>query len=208
MFFVLCLSFIFSFILHPSCIIFYPCHIFFYFPPSSWFICLFMTKRGSVYFRHFYMNLVHILRGRNSTLCTFVGGEIHRGYAYIKGEKTFFYEKTLFYLMLVFLGVLWCFVFYALLLSSHRVHVLTCIHSNACSDDHLLCYVVIVVIFIWLFWCMIKLLICFTSYLLDRNLLVTLYLSFYYLIYLEGLMCFVQMFQVTGIYIPSSSQLL
>ena len=36
----------------------------------------------------------------------------------------------------------------------------------------------------------------------------SLYLSFYYLLYLEGLMCFVQVFQVTGINIPSSSQLL
>ena len=55
---------------------------------------------------------------------------------------------------------------------------------------------------------MIKLLICFTSCLLDLNLLVTLYFSFYYLLYFEGLMCFVQVFQVTGIYVPSESQLL
>ena len=48
------------------------------------------------------MARVHILRGRNYTSCTFIGGEIHRGGAYIKGEKTFFYEKTLFYLMLIF----------------------------------------------------------------------------------------------------------
>ena len=31
---------------------------------------------------------------------------------------------------------------------------------------------------------------------------------FYYLLYLKGLMCFVQIFQVTGIYVPSLSQLL
>ena len=105
-------------------------------------------------------------------------------------------------------------VFYGALCSmlycSHHIMFMcwTCIHPHACLDDHLLCYVVIVVIFIWLFWCMIKLLICFTSCLLDRNLLITLYLSFYYLLYLENLMCFVQVFQVTGIYIPSSSQLL
>ena len=79
---------------------------------------------------------------------------------------------------------------------------------NACLDDHLLCYVIIVVISIWLFWYMIKLLTCFKSCLLDRNLLVTLFLSFYYLLYLKGLMCFVQVFQVTGIYVPRSSQLL
>ena len=47
--------------------------------------------------------------------------------------------------------------------------------------------------------CMIKLLTCFSSCLLNRNLLVTLYLSFNHLIYLEGLMRFVQVFQVIGI---------
>ena len=106
--------------------------------------------------------------------------------------------------------MLWVmFSIYVLLFSLHRVCVLDmhtslyyCVSLNACWDDHLLCYVIIVVISIWLFWCMIKLLTCFTSSLLDRNLLVTLYLSFYYLLYLESLMCFVQVFQVTGIYVP------
>ena len=97
---------------------------------------------------------------------------------------------------------------YVFLFSSHYIcvldmHISLCYYAslNACSDDHLLCYVIIVVISIWLFWCMIKLLTCFTSCLLDRNLIVTLYLSFYYLLYLEGLMCFVQVSQVTGIYV-------
>ena len=54
-----------------------------------------MTKKFIGVFRHFYMTHVHILKGRNSTSCTFVGGEIHRGEirrgdAYTKGEKTFF----------------------------------------------------------------------------------------------------------------------
>ena len=52
---------------------------------------------------------------------------------------------------------------------------------------------------------MVKLLIYFISYLLDHNLLVTLYLSFYYLLYLESLICFVQVFQVISIYVPSAS---
>ena len=125
-----------------------------------------------------FMARVHILRGRNYTSCTFIGGEIHRGDAYIKREKKFFYEKTLFYLMLLF-SVLYgalCSMLYC----SYRIMFMcwTCIHPHACLDDHLLCYVVIVVISIWLFWCMIKLLICFTSCLLDRNLLGTLYFSF------------------------------
>ena len=137
-----------------------------------------------------------------------------------QGGEDIFFEKILFCFVLCLFPrcftVLWVmFSIYALLLSSHRAYVLDmhtflchCALLIACSDDHSLCYVIIVVISIWLFWCMIKLLTCFTSCLLDRNLLVTLYLSFYYLLYLEGLMCFVQVFQVIGIYVPSSSQLL
>ena len=56
--------------------------------------------------------------------------------------------------------------------------------------------------------CLIKLLICFTTCLLDHILLVILYLFFYHLIYLEGLMSFVQVFQPTGIYVPSATQVL
>ena len=61
-------------------------------------------KRGEYtgLYRYFYMTHVHTLRGRNCTSCTFVGGESHRGDAYTKGEKAFFYEETLFYFMLVF----------------------------------------------------------------------------------------------------------
>ena len=95
--------------------------------------------------------------------------------------------------------VLWVMLYY-----SHRIMFVLDMHTslcycaslNACSDDQLLCYVFIVVISIWLFWCLIKLIICFTSCLLDRNLLVTLYLSFYYLLYLEGLMCLCKCFRL------------
>ena len=48
------------------------------------------------------MTYMHTLRGSNSTSCTFVRGESHRGDAYTKEEKTFFYEESLFYFMLVF----------------------------------------------------------------------------------------------------------
>ena len=107
-------------------------------------------------------------------------------------------------------------VLWVILCCSHRImcvlvmHISLCYCASlyACSDDQLLCYVIIVVISIWLFWCMIKLFTCFTSCLLNRNLLVILYLSFYYLLYLEGLICFVQVCQVTSIYVPSASQLL
>ena len=131
-------------------------------------------------------------------------------------KKTLFCLYFFMFVFLVCFMVLWVmFSIYALLFSLHRVCELD-MHTSLCycssltvySNDHLLSYVIIVVISIWLFWCMVKLLIYFISCLLDRNLLVTLYLSFYYLLYLEGLMRFVQMFQVTGIYVPISSQLL
>ena len=56
--------------------------------------------------------------------------------------------------------------------------------------------------------CLIKLLICFTTCLLDHILLVTLYLFFYHLIYLKSLMCFVQMFQAIGTYVPNATKVL
>ena len=98
--------------------------------------------------------------------------------------------------------VFWtCIYTYAIVLHWMHIRMIICF-------DHLLCYVIIVVISIWMFWCMIKLLTSFISCLLDHNLLVTLYLSFYYLLYLEGLICLVQVFQVTSVYVPSASQLL
>ena len=111
-----------------------------------------------------------------------------------RGRRHCVNKKTLFCLFSFWLyGAL----SYALLFSSHHVCMLDmltslcyCASLNACSNDHLLCYVIFVVISLRLFWCMINLLTCFKSCLLDRNLLVTLYLSFYYLFYLEGLMCF------------------
>ena len=154
-----CLSFELHFLIHLAPLMHHLSPLFIssflsLFPLDSF---VYLWQKGGEYF----MTHVHILRGRNSTSCTFVGGEIHRGDAYIKGEKTFFYEKTLLYLMLVFL------VFYGALCSmlycSHRIVFMcwTCIYPYACSVDHLFCYVVIVVNFIWLFWCMIKLLVCF-----------------------------------------------
>ena len=115
-------------------------------------------------FRHFYMTHVHIFRGRNSNSCTFVGGESHRGDAYTKGEKTFFFLENLVLLCFSLCLFSRCFMvpwvtfsIYALLLSLHRVYVLDkhtsfchCALLVACSDDHLLCYMIIVVISIWL----------------------------------------------------------
>ena len=65
------------------------------------------------------MTHVHILRGRNSTSCTFVGGE----------DILLWENLVLPYAC--FLGVLWCFVFYVLLLSSHHVHMLN-MHTSSC----------------------------------------------------------------------------
>ena len=119
-------------------------HIFFSFPPSSWFICLFVTKRGRVY---------RCVSSFIYDSCTFVGEENHRGDVYTKGEKTF-----LLCLLCLFFFFFFMLLWYALLLSLHHVYVLNmhtslcyCALLVACSDDHLLCYMIIVVISIWLF---------------------------------------------------------
>ena len=110
------------------------------------------------------MTHVHILRARNSTSCTFVGGGSHKGDAYTKWEKTFFWENLILFCFIFYLFsrcfmVLWViFSIYALLLSSHRFYVLD-MHTSlcyyallvTCLDDHLFCYMIIVVISIWLF---------------------------------------------------------
>ena len=94
--FVFCLSFIFSFIMHPLCIItivrtFISCLHF------SLTLCLFMTKRGVVFSREYtgeFLSFLHSFcaypQGEKFYFsCTFVGGEIfHRGDTYTKGEQT------------------------------------------------------------------------------------------------------------------------
>ena len=99
-YFVLGLSFIFSFISLPSCIIIIV-HTFISCPLFSLTLCLFLTKMERLYSReytevfcHFYMTLVmtlvHILRGRNSISHAHLQGEsfFHSVDAYTKGEKT------------------------------------------------------------------------------------------------------------------------
>ena len=156
-------------------------------------------------------------------LCTSLGGEIlflmhickrrvipYRRCIYQGGEDIVLIRKLCFIFFLVgfmVLSVMLCFSHHIMFCVLDMLTSLCyCASLNAYSDDQLLCYVIFVVISLWLFWCMIKLLTYFTSCLLDHNLLVTLYLSFYYLLYLKGLMCFVQVFQVTSIYVSSASQ--
>ena len=134
--------------------------------------------------------------------------------AYTKGKKTYFFfmRKLSFVCFTLCLFsccfmVLWVlFSIYALLLSLHRVYALDmhtslcyCALLVACSDDHLLCYVIIVVISIWLFCIWSSYSYVSQHIYLTTFLLVILYLSFYHLIFLEGLMRFMQVFQVTGI---------
>ena len=111
---------------------------------------------------------------------------------------------------LIFYMVLWAAIsICTLLFSSHYVYVLD-IHTSlcyyalliACSDNHLLCYIMIVVIFIWLF---VFDQVAHMFHILFTWLHFTCYII---LILFEGLMCFVQVFQEIGIYVPSSSQVL
>ena len=89
--FVFWLSFIFSFILYPSCIIILV-HIFFSFPHFSWSLCLFVSKRGRVYWKvlsFLYDSWSHSQGEKLYFLCTFVGRESLRGDAYTMGEDIF-----------------------------------------------------------------------------------------------------------------------
>ena len=95
-FFVFCLSFIFSFIQHPSCI-FTLVHSFISCPHFSLTLCLFVSKRWRVYSSVVYRTVLSVLydsyahsQGEKFYFsCTFVRGEVfHRGDAYTKGEKT------------------------------------------------------------------------------------------------------------------------
>ena len=156
--FVLGLSFIFSFILHPSYIISIVCSIISC-PLFFLTLCLFLTKRGRVYSReytrvfcHFFMTLVHIFKGRNSISHAHLQGERYSiGEMHIpRGRRHCVNQKTLFCL---FSCRLYGALSYALLFLLHHVCVLDmhislcyCASLNACSDDHLLCYVIIVVI--------------------------------------------------------------
>ena len=72
----------------------------------------------------------------------------------------------------------------------------------------IICFAIWSFIFIWLLCVWSSCLYVSHHVYLIAFLLVTLYLSFYNLLYLEHLMCFVQVFQVIGIYIPSLSQFL
>ena len=199
--FVFHLNFIFSFILNPSCIIPLLISSFLSFLPLDWFV--YLWQKGGGYtgeytdvYHHVFMTHVHILWGRNSTSCTFVRGESHRRDAYTKEEKTSCMRKPCFNSCMFSrcFMVLWVmFSIYALLLSSHRVYVLDmytslCYYALlvACSNDHLLCYMIIVVIFIWLSCVWSSCLYVSHHVYLIICLFVILYLSFYHLIYLES----------------------
>ena len=107
------LSFIWVSFSHSSCTphASYPYSYLLFFPSFLLIDLSIRDKKGGEYigvFRHFYITHVHILRGRNYTSCTFIGGESYRGDAYTKGEKTFFLENLVL-LYACFLIALWCF---------------------------------------------------------------------------------------------------
>ena len=93
-------------------------------------------------FRHFSMTHVHIRRERNSTSSTFVGGESHRGDAYIKGRRHFFLENL----------VLFCFIL--LYLSFY----------GALSYIQYLCFVILIASYLCIGHAYILMLLCFISY--------------------------------------------
>ena len=146
-YFVLGLSFIFSFILHPSCIIIIV-RSFISYPHFFLTLCLFLKKRGRVYSREYISECFVISIW---LLCTSLGGEIlflmHicRGGRYSIGEmhiprgrRLWVNKKTLFCLFLFMFVFLYCIVFV----------YWTCIHPCA----------------IVLYWMHVRMIICFAMW--------------------------------------------
>ena len=108
-YFVLGLSFIFSFILHPSCIILLV-YTFIFCPRFSLTLCLFMIKRGRVYSRVIYRRVLSFLydscahpqKEKFYFLYTFVRGDIPQGrYIYQGGKDIVLLRKLCFVCFLV-----------------------------------------------------------------------------------------------------------
>ena len=155
------LSFVWALFSHSSCTShassFNLVHIFSSFPPSSWFICLFVTKRESILESILVYIVISIW-----LMCTFLGWEI-LPCAHSEGEKAtgdmhiprgrkHFFEKTLFCLVLpyaCFLVTLLCFelCLVSMLCCSHRIMLMCwiCIHPYA----------------IVLYWLHVWMIICF-----------------------------------------------
>ena len=96
------------------------------------------TREYTDVYRHLYMTHVHILREINSTLCTFVRGESHKGDAYTKGEKPFLFWEILVlscFTLCLFSHCLWYFDFclVSMLYYSHHIVFVcwTCKHPYA-----------------------------------------------------------------------------
>ena len=118
------------------------------------------TKKYTGVYCHLYMTHVHILRGINSTSCTFVRGESHKGDAYTKGEKTFLFWEILVlscFTLCLFYHCLWCFEFclVSILYYSHHIVFVcwTCIHPYTIVFYWLhvwmiICYVWMIIYFV------------------------------------------------------------
>ena len=130
--FIFLLSFIFSFILHPSCILSLFISSFLSLLPLD--SVIYSWQKGGAYtreyievYRHFYMTHVYIHREKAI-------GEMHIP----RGRRYFFDEKTLFLFVLpyaCFLIALWCFELHlvSMLCCSHRIMFMywTYIHPYA-----------------------------------------------------------------------------
>ena len=142
--FIFYLSFIFSFILHPLCIIFYPCSYLIFFPSFLLIHLSIHDKKGE----SIPVSIVISIW----LMCIILGEENHRGNAYTKGGEDIFLRKPCFVFILYyacFLVVLWCFelCLVSMLCCSHRIMLMcwTCIYPYA----------------IVLYWLYVQMIICF-----------------------------------------------
>ena len=180
-----CLSFKLHFLIHLAPLMhhLWPLFISFFlslFPLDSF---VYSWQKGGEYtgnytgmFRHFYMTHVHILRGINSTLCTFVGGESYKRDAYTKGEKTFplfcfglYYTSCILHwlcvghafilMLLCFIGCMFGWSFALLYDHCSHFHMIVLVYDQVSHMFHILftwlhftCYIILVLLSLDLPW--------------------------------------------------------
>ena len=210
---------------------FYPCSYFHFFPsflfaPSSIrdkkgesiviFICLLCAFSGGEI-----LSLVHILRGRNSIREMIIS----RGRKLLYEKTSFCFTLFVFLLSLLYLmGIffplisLWCFEFslVSMLYCSHYCVFMLDMHTSfcycalmiVCLDDNLHCWVIIIVISIWLFCVRSSYTHMFHITFTWLEFTCYFILVFYYLLYAWVSNVFCASVSGNKCFVPSSSQVL
>jgi len=163
--FVLCLSFIFSFILHPSCIIILV-HSFISCPIFSLALCLFVSKRGRVYSRVVYWRVLSFLYDS----CAHLQGErysirgmhIPRERRHCVNKKTFFclcVEHAFILMLLCYIDCMFGWSFALLCDHCNHFFMTVLVYDQVAHMFHIMftwtqftCYIILVCLLLALLW--------------------------------------------------------